>query len=85
MDEGIKETYSLAGEQVSVGEAVSFFEEEYLDTLPYEIEKNYAVSVSKIDVIQLANKDYAYSLTFAPAWKSIPYDGGTGEYISDAD
>ena len=78
------ERYSLDGEQVSVGEAVAFFEEKYLGTLPFDIEDGYSVSVSDISVVKLKNGEDAYVLSYASTWNGIPYDT-SGEYSSNED
>ena len=77
-------SYNLGGEQVSIGDAVSYFEEKYLETLPYDIQKGYSLSVSDIDVVKLKNNQYAYVLSYSQKWNSIPYDM-CKEYYSEKD
>ncbi len=78
------ERYSLAGEEISIGEAVSYFEKDYLSGLPYEIGDEYSISVSKVDVVKIGKGNYAYVFSYSSAWRRIPYDR-SDEIYSDKD
>lgn len=68
------ETYHLLDGDVTVGEAVKYFENEYLFSLPYTIDENYSVSVSSIDVYNIKDDTYCYVFNFSSSWKGISFD-----------
>lgn len=67
-------TYRLLGGDVSIGEAVSFLEDSYLDSLPYEFDDNYSLNVYRTDVYNVKDDVYAYVLYFSTAWKGMSFD-----------
>lgn len=68
------ETYHLLDGDVTVGEAVKYFENEYLSSLPYKIDENYSVSVSSIDVYNIKDDTYCYVFNFSSSWNGISFD-----------
>lgn len=77
-------TYHLPDSDVTVGEAVKYFENDYLPSLPYKFDENYSVSVSSVDVYNIKDDTYCYVLNFSSSWKGIPFDR-KGEYFSYQD
>lgn len=68
------ETYRIFDGNVSVGEAVTYFENEYLLSLPCDFDNNYSINVSSIDVYNIQDDLYCYVFNFSTAWNSIPFD-----------
>ena len=67
-------TYRLIGGDVSIGDAINYFEKEYLSSLPYKANEKYSISVSSIDVYNIKDDLYAYVFNFSTAWNAIPFD-----------
>lgn len=70
------ESYMLFDGEVTIGEAVSFFENEYLSTLPCEFDSNYSLSVSRIDVYEIKEGTYGYVFKCSTAWNGIALNRG---------
>lgn len=68
------ETYHILDGNVSIGEAVTYFENDYLSSLPYDFDSNYSISVSSIDVYNIHDDIYCYVFKFSTAWNNIPFD-----------
>lgn len=68
------EKYHLVDGDVSIGEAVNYFESEYLSSLPYKVDENYSINVSSIDVYSIKDGLYGYVFNFSTAWNGIPFD-----------
>lgn len=73
--------YQLADGEVSVGEAIKYFTEEYPKTLPYEVKTAY--SVNYVDVYELGSGTYGYLLHTAMLFDSVAFEQ-LGEFISDS-
>ncbi|MCM1062202.1 MAG: hypothetical protein NC452_18210 [Eubacterium sp.] len=68
------EQYHLLDCDVTVGEAVQYFENDYLSSLPFKIDENYSISVSSIDVYNIKDDIYCYVFNFSSSWKGISFD-----------
>lgn len=68
------ETYPLFNGDVSIGEAVNYFENDYLSSLPYKVDENFSINVSSIDVYNIKDDLYGYVFNFSTAWNGIPFD-----------
>ena len=66
------ETYRILDGNVSIGEAVTYFEKDYLSSLPCDFDSNYSIYVSTIDVYNIHDDIYCYVFQFSTAWNSIP-------------
>lgn len=64
------EKYTLSGEEVSVGEAVDYFENEYYATLPFQYSEDLAFEVSEIGLVKFADHSYGYNL-----YATVSYNG----------
>lgn len=70
---GSKE-YKLKSENVSVEQAVSYFEKEYLKSLPCGSDGHYSLFVTRTDVYKVGSDTYGYLLNFSPAYDGVPFD-----------
>lgn len=64
----------LSNGDYSVGEAVDYFENEYLGSLPFTYDEKYTLNVSNIDVYNIKDDVNGYVFNFSSAWNSIPFD-----------
>ena len=78
------ETYRILDGNVSIGEAVTYFEKDYLSSLPCDFDSNYSIYVSTIDVYNIHDDIYCYVFQFSTAWNNIPFDR-MGEVFSYQD
>ena len=78
------ETYRILDGNVSIGEAVTYFEKDYLSSLPYDFDSNFSINVSTIDVYNIQDDIYCYVFQFSTAWNNIPFDR-IGEVFSYQD
>ncbi len=69
-----EKSYALLDGDVPIGEAVNYFENEYLTSLPYTITEDYSINVSSIDVYNIKDNLYGYVFNFSSAWNTIPFD-----------
>lgn len=60
------ETYRILDGNVSIGEAVTYFEKDYLSSLPYDFDSNFSINVSTIDVYNIQDDIYCYVFNSAP-------------------
>lgn len=69
------ETYHLLDGDITIGEAVKYFENDYISSLPFKnIDDNFSISVSSIDVYHVKDDTYCYVFNFSSAWKDIAFD-----------
>lgn len=68
------ETYCLLDGKVSIGEAIAYFENDYLSSLPYSFDDKFSISVSGVDVYNIQDDLYCYVFNFSTAWNDIPFD-----------
>lgn len=68
------ETYHLLDGDIAIGEAVKYFENDYISSLPFKIDDNFSISVSSVDVYSIKDDTYCYVFNFSSAWKDIPFD-----------
>lgn len=73
--------YKLLDGEVSIGEAIRYFTEEYPKTLPFEVKPSY--SVNYVDVYKLNDETYAYLLRAVTMLNSLPLELG-GEMVVDS-
>lgn len=71
-------TYKLIDGDYSIGEAISFFTNEYYRSQPYEIPENMSCKVDSVSAIEI-NGQYIYYLSVSQRWKNIPFDS-IGEF-----
>lgn len=64
--------YKLLNGEVSIGEAIRFFTEEYPKTLPFEEKPSY--SVNCVEVYKLTEDTYAYMLSAATQYNSVSFE-----------
>lgn len=78
-------TYTLLdGNTISVQTAIDYFENEYLKTLPVEIDESYSVKVYSVDIIRIDEDKYVYLLNFSTAWDGVSFDHNV-EMVCDSD
>lgn len=63
----------LDGKQLSVREAVAFFED-YINTLPYPEQPNLDIQVTRVEAVEIEDGKYCYSFECATAFEGIPFD-----------
>lgn len=73
--------YNLADGEMSIGEAIKYFSEEYPKTLPFDIKPEY--SVKFVDVYKLTNDTYGYLLNTALQYNSVSFEL-LGEMVTDS-
>lgn len=78
------ETYRILDGNVSIGEAVTYFEKDYLSSFPYDFDSDFSINVSTIDVYKIRDDIYCYVFQFSTAWNNIPFDR-IGEVFSYQD
>lgn len=78
------ETYRILDGNVSIGEAVTYFEKDYFSSLPCDFDSDYSIYVSTIDVYNIHDDIYCYVFQFSTAWNNIPFDR-IGEVFSYQD
>lgn len=78
------ETYRILDGNVSIGEAVTYFEKDYLSSFPYDFDSDFSINVSTIDVYKIRDDIYCYVFQFSTAWNNIPFDR-RGEVFSYQD
>lgn len=78
------ETYRILDGNVSIGEAVTYFEKDYLSSFPYDFDSDFSINVSTIDVYKIRDDIYCYVFQFSTAWNNIPFDR-MGEVFSYQD
>lgn len=76
--------YKLKSGNVSVDSAVSYFEKEYLKSLPCEFDKHYSLFVSRTDVYKISSDTYGYLLNFSPAYDGIAFDSKVESVSADS-
>lgn len=67
-----KVKYKLTDGEVSIGEAIKYFTEEYPQTLPCENKPVY--SVNYVDVFELGNGNYCYLMHAAKLFNSVAFE-----------
>lgn len=72
--------YNLADGEMSIGEAIKYFSEEYPKTLPFENKPAY--SVKYVDVYKLAEDTYGYLLWNSKLYSNLPFEL-CAEMVSD--
>lgn len=73
-DEHLNKSYPLFDGEVTVKEAIDYFEQDYLSSLPMEYNANYSLRVTDVGVYEITPGTYGYVLFFTTAWKGIPID-----------
>ena len=68
------EKHRLCSEEVTVGEAVSYLEKDYLSCLGYAHDQRFSFKVNEVSLRKLNDKSSAYILYFTPAWDGLPFD-----------
>ena len=77
-------SYSLPYADVTIGEAVDYFENHYLSDL-YERElNNLSLKVNEVKVHKISNEHYYYLFDYSVCYGGIPYDS-KGEIVTYAD
>lgn len=74
-------SYMLSDGEVTIGEAIRYFEEEFFNSLPVEKDKNYSLKVHSVNVYEIADGIYGYNIIFSPAWNSISFEN-MGEFFT---
>ena len=67
--------YKLADGEVSIGEAIKYFTEEYPKSLPFEDKPSYTVKY--VDVYKLTGDTYGYLLWTSKLYASVSFELGT--------
>ena len=65
-------TYKLSDGEISIGDAIRYFTEDYARSLPYEDKPEYYVRY--VDVYKMDNETYAYVLITTTMFNGIPYE-----------
>lgn len=66
--------YKLPDGEMSVGDAIKYFTEDYAKSLPYEVKPEYYVRY--VDVYKLSDETYAYLLMTTTMYDNIPFEQG---------
>lgn len=75
-------SYMLTDGEVTIGEAIRYFEDDFFSTLPVEKDEKYSLSVNSVNVYETAEEGiYCYNIIFSPAWNSVSFEN-MGEFIS---
>lgn len=77
-------SYSLPFGDVTIGEAVDYFESHYLSDLYEGKLNNFSLKVNEVKVHKINNEHFYYLFDYSVCYNGIPYDGN-GEIVTYAD
>lgn len=69
-----EEKYNLSGEEVSIGDAINYFETKYYSTLPFQYHEVLKLVVSQIGVVKFDDGSYGYNLYATLSYNGMSFD-----------
>lgn len=75
--------YNLSGGEVTIGEAIDFVENKYLDTLPFDYGEDVSLEVTSIKVYELGDGIYTYGVIFSMGMHGMAFDSMVNFYTTE--
>lgn len=68
------DTYLISGENVSIGDAIEFFENKFYQTLPFKYSEDVKLNVSEVGIVQFSDDSYGYNFYATISYNDMSFD-----------